>query len=191
VQDETDPLEKVKLDDSRVEARKNKIRAEGKLELAERKEKRETKTTEQRLKVCEIRKKSINNKIATYNKVAQNKLDRFNVIFERVKTFKTDKALEVDNYDALLTAATEKQTAAAESVAALKEITADFDCTATDPAATIASIKAAAIDARTALKDYRTSIKNIVVAIAQVNKTDATNNDDPATTTPETTTEAN
>jgi hypothetical protein len=75
-------------------------------------------------------------------------------------------------------AADAQQTTATEAVAALKELSADFDCTTTDPAQTLAAIKASTTDAKTALKDYRTSIKNIVVALAQVNKSSTTGTDD-------------
>ena len=179
------------VDQTKVEDRMNQSRGKAKQELATLRANKPVKTTEQRQKACEQRKVSINNRITAYNNAANTKLTQFNTIFERVKKFKTDKALKVTNYDQLVATATEKQTAATEAVAALKDLSADFDCTSTDPAATVASIKTATADARTALKDYRTAIKNIVVALAQVNKTsNSTSTDSTTDTTTTTTTEA-
>ncbi len=180
-----------RADKTRIADKVGEKQAAAREKLAERRDGRVQKTAEQRLKVCEARKKSIENKINAYVKHGENKLKNFDAIYERVKNFKTDKKLDVPNYDALLAAADAKQIAAAEAVAALKELTADFDCATSDPAMTIAAIKEATADTRTALKEYRTSIKNIVVALAQVNKTDETNSNDTTTTTPETTTETN
>jgi DNA anti-recombination protein RmuC len=178
----TETETETEVDQAKVEDRIKHSKADGQEKLAALREKKQAKTAEQRQKVCEQRKGSINNRVTAYNKAANNKLKQFNTIFERVKKFKTDKALQVSNYDALITAATEKQTAASEAVAALKDLSADIDCTATDPASTVASIKSATIEARTALKEYRKSIKDIVVALAQVNKASDNSLSTPTTT---------
>jgi hypothetical protein len=177
-----------------VEDRIHHSETDGKQKLALLRTQKAAKTAEQRQKSCEQRKTSINNRITAYDNAANTKLTQFNTIFERVKKFKTDKALQVSNYDALVATATAKQQAATDAVAALKALSADFDCASTDPGATVASIKSSTVDARTALKEYRKSIKDIVVALAQVNKTsssDSTATNDDSTTTTTTTTEAN
>jgi hypothetical protein len=188
VETETETHTEVEANQTQVEDRVHRSESDGKQKLAELRSQKAAKTAEQRQKACEQRKTSINNRITAYNKAANNKLTHFNTIFERVKKFKTDKALQVSNYDALVATATSKQQAATDAVAALKALTADFDCTSTDPGATVASIKSATADARTALKEYRKSIKDIVVALAQANKTtssDNDTNDDGSTTTTE------
>jgi hypothetical protein len=157
-------------DKAKVQERVLELKTKAKSNLAERRAGKEARTAERRQHVCEQRKKSISNKITAFAKSADNILTRFDAVYVRVKDFKTDKKVDVTNYDELIAAADAKQTAAAEAVAALKELSADFDCTATDPAQTLAAVKAATVDARTALKEYRTSIKHIVVALAQVHK---------------------
>ena len=161
----------VKVDSQRVEDRVKQSRAEGLAKLSELRAGKKEKTAEQRLKICEVRKTSIDNKLSAFDNHAGQKLAQFNTIFTRVQTFKSEKQLQVTNYVALVGTATQKQTIAAESVAALKALTASFDCSTTDPAATVAAIKAAASDTRAALQAYRQAIKDIVVALAQVNKT--------------------
>ena len=183
-----------KANSDHVQDRIKDLRAQAKLNLEKRREGREAKTAERRQTICENRKTSINHKIQAFSKSGENILTRFNDVYTRVKNFKTDKKLEVSNYDALIAAADAKQQAATDAVAALKDLTADFDCTSSDPAQTVAAIKAATAEAKTALKEYRTSIKNIVVALAQVNKTsdegsDYNSTDNTTTTTPDTTTD--
>lgn len=192
-----------KPDNAKVQERVLELKTKAKSNLAERRAGKEALSTERRQKVCEQRKVSINNKVTAFSKSADNILTRFDVVYTRVKAFKTDKKADVANYDALIAAADAKQAAATEAVAALKETSTTFDCASTDPAQTLATIKAATVDARTALKEYRTSIKNIVVALAQVQKNtgdqsssdqpttgDNTNTTTDTTTTTPTTTEA-
>jgi chromosome segregation ATPase len=173
-----------KANNAHVEDRINDLRAQAKLNLEQRRAGREAKTIERRHTICENRKTSISNKIQAFSKSGENILTRFNDVYTRVKGFKTDKKLEVSNYDALIAAADAKQQAATDAVAALKDLSADFDCMSSDPAQTVAAIKAATAAAKTSLKEYRTSIKNIVVALAQVNKTsDESSADDDSTST--------
>ena len=189
-------------DEAKVQERVLELKTKAKSNLAERRAGKETRTAEHRQKACEQRKVSINNKVTAFSKSADNILTRFDAVYTRVKDFKTDKKVDVANYDELIAAADAKQAAATEAVAALKETSTEFDCTSTDPAQTLATIKAATVDARTALKEYRTSIKNIVVALAQVQKnstdqqstgddtgdnTNDTTNPDATTTSPATT----
>jgi len=173
----------VKVDSQHLEDRINQSRAAGSEKLAELRAGKTEKTAAQRLKICDARKTSIQNKLSAYNNQADQKLTRFDTIFARVKAIKTEKQLQVVNYDALLVApATQKKTVATESVAALEALTADFNCNKTDPAATIAAIKSATSNTRTALKEYRQAIKDIVVAIAQVNKTSKASDNTNTTT---------
>lgn len=187
-QTETETETETHVDQTKVEDRIAENRGKAKQELAQLRANKPQKTTEQRQKACEQRKGSIDNRLSAYNKAANTKLTQFNTIFERVKKFKTDKALQVSNYDELVATATAKQTAATEAVAALKDLSGTVDCTTTDPAATVATIKTTTAAARTALKDYRTAIKNIVVALAQVNKTSNSTSTSTGSTTDTTTT---
>ncbi len=144
-------------------------------------------TVAQRQTACENRQASLQKRVDAYSNAATTKLGAFDAVFTRVKAFKPDTQAKVANFSDLVAAATAKQTAAAESVSALKTLTVSFDCTSTDPAATVVAIKEAVNNVKAALKDYQVSLKNIVVALAQVNKTDTTK----TTTDTNTTTGAN
>jgi hypothetical protein len=118
-----------------------------------------------RLKACQQRQASINNREAQFSAQAAKHLDTFNSIFTKLQTFHDSKKLNVTNYDALVGDATAKQAAAQTAVSALKAVDVNIDCSQPDPASTVATIKTAVMNARTALQDYRTSLKNLVVAL--------------------------
>jgi Fe2+ transport system protein B len=141
-------------------------------------------TAAERQKACEARQKSIDRRTSNYGTAAQRHLDVFNSIFTKVQQFHDSKQLNVSNYDALVAAATAKQTAAQSAVTALKALNVQIDCTQSDPAATVATIKSAVADARTSLQAYRSALKDLVVALkgaSSAQHTD-TNNTDNTTT---------
>lgn len=164
---------------TQVEDRVQLAQSAAKEKLSELRADQAAKTSQERHKACTEHKAAITHKLTAYNAAASDKLTHLNSIFTRVKQFKTDTAQRVTNYDALVATATAKQTTATDAVAALKLVSANFDCSVADPATNVAAIKAATSDARSALKAYRQAIKDIVVALAQVN----TPADTSATTT--------
>lgn len=119
----------------------------------------------QRQRACEARQKGILKRTNAYAKAAERHLGNFDRVFMNVQAFYMKKELTVDNYNTLVTAATDKQSAAQAAVAALKDLDVQVDCTQSDPATTVASIKTAVADAKTALKEYRSAIKDLVVAV--------------------------
>jgi vacuolar-type H+-ATPase subunit I/STV1 len=137
-----------------------------------------------RQKACVARQKGIDRRTTAYANAAERHLTAFNQIFAKVQAFHDKKQLNVTNYDALVAAATAKQTAAQSAADALKALNVTVDCTQSDPATTVATIKTAVKDARTALKEYRTAIKNLVVALKGASTAqDKTTTDDSSTTT--------
>ena len=122
-------------------------------------------TTAQRQLACNQREHSITTRTANFGAAAQRHLDVFNSIFAKVQAFQTDKHLNVSNYDALVAAATAKQSTAQSAVDALKALNVPIDCTQSDPAGSVATVKAAVSDARTALQAYRSAIKDVIVAL--------------------------
>lgn len=152
--------------------RLEQIRSHAKSELVEKRTGKVEKTLEKRQKLCENREKAVNNKVRAFGNAASKHLERLDGVFVKLQAYQTEKNLKVDNYQALVDAATAKQTAATSAVAALKSVAVNIDCTSTDPASSLSVVKTAAKEARTALKDYRKALKEIVVAFAQANKTD-------------------
>jgi chromosome segregation ATPase len=131
-----------------------------------------------RQKVCENRLKAVSNKLTAFNNAADKHLNRLDDVFTKLQDYQSTNNITADNYDALVTAATEKQAAATQAVAVLKDVGTTLDCTADDPAASLQATKTAAADTRDALKDYRKSLKGIVVALMQAKGDDAANTDD-------------
>lgn len=145
----------------------------------------------QKQKACEKRATNIDKRAANYAKQGQKHLEVFNKIFVKVQAFKTDKQLDVVDYDDLVAAATAKQTAAQDAVDALKELDVSIDCTQADPAGAVATLKAATGTARTALHDYRKSIKDVVIAMkgASTAQKESTTTEENGDTTTDTTAE--
>ena len=141
------------------------LRDQAKQMLAEKRQNIKEHTADQKKKACEAHSAEINKRSKNYATAAQRHLDVFNSIFSKVKAFHDSKQLNVTNYDALVAAATAKQTAAQAAVDTLKGLDVSIDCTATDPASTVATLKTAVKNARTSLQDYRQSIKDLVVAL--------------------------
>jgi hypothetical protein len=95
---------------------------------------------------------------------AQKHLDVFTKIFERTKTFYTDKGKTVANYDALVAAADAAKAKAEATLATLKA-TDTFKCDVEGPKVVAEDFKAAHEQLREDLKAYRTAIKNLIVAV--------------------------
>ncbi len=141
-------------------------------------------TQEQKQKACEQRQKSIEKRTSNFSTAAQRHLEVFNKIFVKVQAFHDSKGLDVANYDALVAAATAKQTAAQNAVDALKALNVQIDCTQTDPATTVATIKTAVSDARTALQTYRKSLVDLITALKGASTAqDNSSSSDTSTTT--------
>ncbi|HSX31043.1 MAG TPA: hypothetical protein VLE99_03950 [Candidatus Saccharimonadales bacterium] len=134
-------------------------------------------TEAQKQKACEQRQNSIDKRTTNFGAAAQRHLDVFNNIFTKIKAFHDSKGLNVSNYDALVAAATAKQTAAQSAVDALKALNVQIDCTQSDPATTVATIKSAVSDARTALQAYRKSLVDLVTAIKGASSAHDTSSD--------------
>ncbi len=143
------------------------FRREGADDLRELRKEHASKSIEQRQKTCGNIKNAVDRKLTAFNNNADRHLSRLDSVFTKLKDFQTANNLPVSNYDALVAAATAKQTAATEAVASLKLVGTTLDCSSSDPAAMLSSTKVAAKNARDALKDYRKSLKDIVVALAQ------------------------
>ncbi|HSX05543.1 MAG TPA: hypothetical protein VLF69_03700 [Candidatus Saccharimonadales bacterium] len=142
-----------------------KLRSEAAKLLSQERQNAKEHSQADRQKACTQRQNNINRRTAQFAANAARHLEVFNKIFTKVQAFHDSKGLQVSDYDALVAAATAKQTAAQTAVDALKALNVQIDCTQPDPASTVATIKSAVTDARTALQAYRTSLKDLVVAL--------------------------
>ncbi len=135
-----------------------------------------TKLPEVKLKVCQIREKSIDNIMSRIAERGQKQLDLFTTIATRVETFYTTKGKTLSNYDALVADVNAKKAAAQAAVDQVKSDKANFKCDGTDPKGAADSFKNDLKLEISALKDYRTSIKNLIVGVKSVQSTTTSSN---------------
>lgn len=153
--------------------RVEKLRTEAKTEIESKRKNRETLSADKRMKVCENRKKAIENKLNAFNNAADKHLTKLDSIYVKIVAFQEEKQVVVSNIDALKAEADAQKLAATEAVTALKTVAADVDCSDPETAVTLGAVRDAAKATREALHDYRMALKNIVVAIAQAQSDDA------------------
>jgi len=145
----------------------DQLHGDAKSELAKlRHDEHKDSSETERQHACKNLQSNIDNHITDFSDSAQRHLNVFTDIFTKVQAFYTSKGLSVSNYDALVAAATAKQTAAQAAVDALKSLAVSIDCSQPDPAQSLQTVKDAVKTARTALQDYRSSIKDLIVAIS-------------------------
>ena len=143
--------------------------------LLEEKRKNKTENTlAKRQSACERRQAAVNKKFTAFDAAANRHLTRLDATFTKLQDYQTTNKLDAPNYDALVTIATAKQSAATEADAVLKTLSVNIDCTSEDPAASVASSKSAVTNSRTALQDYRKAIKNVLVELMNAKNDDST-----------------
>lgn len=185
--------DKIVEDKEAVQKKVQQLRAEAKSEIEEKRKTRETLSADKRMKVCENRKKAIDNKLSAFNSGADKHLAKMNSIYDKILAFQEQKQIVVVNIDELTADADAKKLAATEAVGALKTVAVNVDCSDPETTVTLGTVRDAAQTARKALHDYRMSLKNIVVAIAQSQTAEPETAEDSSQESqkPETTTEAN
>lgn len=143
-----------------------------------------------KLKVCQKKEAAIQKRSEQLVKMATNMQTKFTAIASRVKEYYADNVVgtdaELDNYDALLTTISDKQTAVNESLTKAQAEITEFTCDSGDPKAHLTNFKENMKATKAALKEYRTAIKDLIVAIrtavAEDDSTDDDTSDDDSTT---------
>ncbi|HSX29606.1 MAG TPA: hypothetical protein VLE73_03540 [Candidatus Saccharimonadales bacterium] len=148
-------------DDNATKQRKTELRQSLRKEAVTRTQER---LSENKLKVCEKHETQINSIMTNRVTQAQNHIDVFSKIYERVKAFYTDKSLSVANYDEL-TANVDSAKVKAEATLAVLKDSDTFKCDAQDPKAIVTDFKTYHKQLRDDLKAYRTAIKDLIVAV--------------------------
>lgn len=138
-------------------------RAELQQKLQELKAQNKTRLNDARKKVCETRQDKINGIIQKRSEQGTKHLDVFKKIADRVQEFVKTKDLTIENYDDLVAAINDKETAVQAAIDSNSAVT--FEC-ATAVGDHPGEVPRASIDAvRDALKDYRTVIKDLIVNV--------------------------
>lgn len=136
-----------------------------------------TKLDAARKERCEAREERINKIIGKAAEQSTKQLDVFRKIEDKVVAFYADKQLSADNYDALLTAANEKEAAVQVAIESTEVIL--LDCEAEGAARELGTLARSSVKTlHEALKEYRTAIKDLIVGVKQAN--DAANAEDSA-----------
>lgn len=148
-------------------------------ELKQTVEKREsikTRLTENKLKVCKLREKSISNIMIRASDRGNKQLETFTKIADRVKDFYIEKGLSLSNYNELVAEVDAKKLDSENAVAKSKEMAPTFKCDGTDPKGSAAIFKESIKAQNESLKAYRTAVKNLIVAVRSLNEKPTDNN---------------
>lgn len=153
-------------------------KAAAKTMVAEKRETAQEKSQEARQAACERRQEKLTSAMANLSAAAGRHAAAFDSIFTRVQGFYDSGQLVVSNYDELVGAATEAQSAAQVEIGALGNLNVEIDCEDPDVAATVAAFRDSAAAARTALKTYRSALVDLISSLrAQAAEDNASNGD--------------
>lgn len=125
----------------------------------------QAKNKQERHDRCEAHKQGLNTKfdrIVTHSQKIQTKIDN---ILNKATAYKTDNNLTPTNWDDLLSAAQAAQTASAQSITDLQNVTPTIDCNSDSVSTDVATFKAAAATTRDNLKTYKTAVKALLTAL--------------------------
>ena len=168
--DSTDSNDSSKTDDSTDDSTTMDDRiAEHRAEIEDRiknlQEHRKERLSTKRLHVCEDRQDRINEIFSNATDRNKKQLEVFKKIQTLVENFYEDKGLSASGYDAAVTNANDKMTAAQAAIDASEGLT--FDCNSADGAHPGSVIREAMKSRHTALKAYRTAVKDLIVLVKQ------------------------
>ncbi|HSW37550.1 MAG TPA: hypothetical protein VLG37_04265 [Candidatus Saccharimonadales bacterium] len=137
-----------------------------------REQHKSNKTAEERTKVCEAHKQGLETKFTNISKNAEAYQARIDAILAKAETYKADHNLTITNWDTLLAAAKQAQTASAASIANLKSLTPSLDCNNVSVAQDVATFKVAAQQTRDDLKAYKMAVKTVLKALLGAKQVD-------------------
>ena len=129
-----------------------------------RQEKKEQ-TQLQRQKACEKRKAGLTKRMQDAVRYAQKHEAVFDKLYTRVKNFYETKQLTVTDYDSLVAAVDEAQANSAASIAALRSLEVNVDCTSETVADDVAAFQQAVKSTRDNLQTYKSALVNLIMAV--------------------------
>lgn len=128
-------------------------------------EERKTEHQATKQEACEAHKQGLTNKFSRIVTASERAKARIDAILTKAQDFKQTSGLTVANYDELLAAAEEDQTAVATAITDLKAVTPSLDCNNVSVKTDVQTFKTAATTTRDSLKDYKKSVKALVKAL--------------------------
>jgi hypothetical protein len=137
--------------------------AKQKVQQAKQNHKKQTEA--QREKVCDAREANLTKRMSRSVTVANQYKDNIDRIYGKVKDFYTTKQLNVANYDELTANVDTAQSAAADSISALKSLDVSVDCASQTVADSVASFREAVTGSRDSLKTYRQALVDLITSL--------------------------
>jgi hypothetical protein len=115
---------------------------------------------------CEARKASFQTRLENLVERSDTHLSVLDKILERVKSFKTSKALSVANYDQLVASAEAKKEVVRDlQSAASQKAAEDFACDRTTALEGVQTFKDILKQQIESMKEYKTAVKDLIVAV--------------------------
>ncbi len=137
--------------------------------LEARKDLRNAKLDERKLKVCQTHEKNITKRFESLTNLVTNQEEKFASIAARVENYYLTKSVPagktVSNYDALVADIAAKKTAVDNALATAKANASNFSCTGDDPKGLLTAFRKDMQAVKSALHDYRKSVRNLIVAV--------------------------
>lgn len=169
----TNPDERVKKELEKAkeraekEAEKAKEKATKDAERLKKEAEKASRDTSRLAEKCKAQEARIKSLMTRLNTRGQKQLDVVTTISTRVQAFKTDKNLNVPNYDALVADVAAKKVAAQAAVDALKTAQITFKCDGTDPKGSASAFQEKMKAQHAAIRAYLTSVKHLLKAVKQ------------------------
>ena len=124
---------------------------------------------EGRLRACQAKQQGIIKRMDQLEKMAENMLEKFSAIQDRVVQYYNEKVVPsgktVANYDTLIAEIQTKKTAVQTAIDQARANSALFSCDEDDPKGQLKKFGDDMRAVKSALKEYRTSIRNLIVAV--------------------------
>lgn len=144
-------------------------RMELKASAAAAKQARKDALSDAKVAVCQTRQTGIQNRSASIVKRAQNQIDVFSKIAQRVQQYYNEKLLPsgkvVPNYSSLLADIATKEAAIMPLVSTASADASAFNCDKDHPANQVSTFNQDMKNVLTALEAFRKSVRNLIVAV--------------------------
>lgn len=135
--------------------------------------------TTARLKVCQARENAINNIMSRINTRAQNQINLFNTIAQRVEGFYTSSKSTVSNYSQLVANISAASSQANSGLSTLSS-NSNFTCSVAHPRSIVQAFQGYLKTEISNLQNLRTQVKDLIVAVAKANKVTITSQNNSA-----------
>lgn len=124
---------------------------------------------EGRLRACQAKQHGVIKRMDQLEKMAENMLEKFSRIQERVVQYYNEKVIPsgktVANYNMLIAEIQTKKIAVQTAITQAKTNSAVFSCDEENPKVQLKKFSDDMREVKSALKEYRTSIRNLIVAV--------------------------